>query len=235
MAVLSLCFKKVILTFLKSKTENLRGLEFSFAPKNKILRILLSVRCIPAPKPKLFLKQILKHTLVLALLSALHVRSGLAQEKRPDAYAIMAVYTYNFAKFTEWPSTNTDVLNSALNLCVLGDDPFGLALNQIEGKTVKNHALRVRRYPRVAVISDCHIVFISRSEERRLDAILRDLDDTPVLTVSDIPDFAERGGMIALQTVDQRVRFSINTAATARAGLRLSSKLLELAYIVDKS
>ena len=156
-----------------------------------------------------------------------------AQQKTPDAYALMAVYTYNFAKFTEWPPHSLDPPDTPFNLCILGEDPFGIALAKIEGKQIKRHALRIKHYPRVAVIAGCHIVFISRSEDWRLDAILSDLRNTPVLTVSDIPDFARRGGMIALQTVAQKVHFSINPAAVARAGLRLSSKLLELAKIVS--
>ncbi|MEZ5592064.1 MAG: YfiR family protein [Gammaproteobacteria bacterium] len=171
----------------------------------------------------------------ICLLLACLLLAGIAggQEKRSDVYAVMAVYTYNFAKFTHWPPASIPVSGSSLNLCLLGEDPFGMSLSQLEGKTVKNHTLHIRRYPRVAVLADCHIVFVSRSEDWRLDTILRELAQAPILTVSDIPDFARRGGMIALQIVEQRVRFSINTAATAQAGLQLSSKLLELAQIVD--
>lgn len=172
--------------------------------------------------------------LVVALTClALCSGSAQAQQRTPDEYALMAVYTYNFAKFTEWPSGSLSTPSAPLNFCILGEDPFGVALTKIEGKQVKRHQLRIKRYPRVAIISGCHIVFISRSEDWRLEAILQDLASSPVLTVSDIPDFAQRGGMIALKTVKQKVRFSINPAIAARAGLRLSSKLLELAQIVS--
>lgn len=149
-----------------------------------------------------------------------------------DEYALMALYTYNFAKFTDWPSTSFAASDAPLNFCILGDDPFGMALVKIEGKNIKRHLLRIKHYPRVAVISACHIVFISRSEHARLQAILQALAGRPILTVSDIPDFARHGGMIGLETVAKRVRFSINSAAVSRAGLKLSSKLLELAQTV---
>ena len=177
----------------------------------------------------------LARLLLAGLLSACLLLPGITngQVKRSDVYAVMAVYTYNFAKFTQWPPASTPTPGSPLNLCLLGEDPFGLSLSQLEGKTVKNHTLHIRRYPRVAVLEDCQIVFVSRSEDWRLDTILRELAQSPILTVSDIPDFARRGGMIAMQVIEQRVRFSINTAAAAQAGLQLSSKLLELAQIVD--
>jgi uncharacterized membrane protein len=44
--------------------------------------------------------------------------------------------------------------------------------------------------------------------------------------------FTERGGMISLRLVGQKVRFDINMDAAERAGLKLSSQLLRLARVV---
>lgn len=149
-----------------------------------------------------------------------------------DEYAVMAAYTHNFAKFTRWPADSFPTPDAPLNLCVLGEDTFGMALDQMEGRSIGEHPLKIRRYPRVAVVTDCHILFISRSEEWRLEVILKDLESLPILTVSDIPEFYQRGGMITLDVINQRVRFSVNPQAVAQARLKLSSKLLELAQII---
>ncbi len=62
------------------------------------------------------------------------------------------------------------------------------------------------------------------------------LDKTNILTVSDMEQFAEHGGMIALTVEDQKVRFSVNIAAVERSGLKMGSQLLKLARIVtDKT
>lgn len=156
-----------------------------------------------------------------------------AQTTAPDEYELMAVYAYNFAKFTEWPPGSFADAQASLNFCILGEDPFGLALAKVEGQKVRNHVLRIKRYPRVAVLSGCHIVFVSRSEDWRLERILQDLGTAPILTISDIPDFSQRGGMITLAKIDQRVRFAINPVIVADSGLKISSKLLELARIVS--
>lgn len=155
------------------------------------------------------------------------------QDKPASESALMAIYTYNFAKFTDFPDSSLTSPDDPINLCILGENPFGISLSSIEGKSVRQHPLQIKHYPRVAVLTGCHIVFISQSEDWRLDTILRDLDRQPILTVSAIENFARRGGMIALHTVAQKLRFTINTHAAARAGLRFSSKLLELAQIVD--
>jgi hypothetical protein len=54
----------------------------------------------------------------------------------------------------------------------------------------------------------------------------------PTLTVSDLPDFAQSGGIVNFIVEDERMRFVINTDAADRARLRFSSKLLSLARIV---
>jgi hypothetical protein len=148
--------------------------------------------------------------------------------------ALMAVYTYNFAKFTDWPPTSFDNPDSPLNFCLLGENPFDVgSLAYVVGKKVKNHPVIVYRYPRVAAIEDCHIVFVSRSEHWRLVRILADLQALPVLTVSDIPDFSRRGGIVTFIRAAGHLQFDINQAAARRAGLTISSKLLELARNVS--
>jgi hypothetical protein len=53
-----------------------------------------------------------------------------------------------------------------------------------------------------------------------------------VLTVSDDAQFLEAGGMIQLREVRGRIRFEINLAGAEKAGLRMSSQLLQLALSV---
>lgn len=149
-----------------------------------------------------------------------------------DRYTLMAVYLYNFAKFTRWPAASFKTPEASLKLCVLGQNPFGVALDEISHKTVKTRPLNIKYFPRVAVVSDCHILFISRSERQRLAPILADIEGRPILTVSDIEGFTDRGGMIGLRLEDRLLRFVINLEPARLAGLRLSSKLLELASAV---
>jgi hypothetical protein len=54
------------------------------------------------------------------------------------------------------------------------------------------------------------------------------------LTVSDIPQFAARGGMTQFVADGNRIRFIVNLAAAQRAGLGLSSELLKVAKEVQR-
>jgi hypothetical protein len=81
---------------------------------------------------------------------------------------------------------------------------------------------------------DCQILFISSSEAHRLNKIIDTLDKSAVLTVSDIPQFAQHRGMIQFVPDGNRVRFEVNLNATQKAGLTLSSELLKVATAVRR-
>jgi hypothetical protein len=73
------------------------------------------------------------------------------------------------------------------------------------------------------------MVFISASEARKLPATIKALNGMSVLTVSEVPQFLEAGGMLNLILAGNRVAFEANPRAAEREGFRLSSKLLQLA------
>jgi len=78
----------------------------------------------------------------------------------------------------------------------------------------------------------CHLVFISDSEARRVETILAPLASRPVLTVSDMTNFARQGGVIGFYPEGKKVRFEINVNTAQRSGLKISSDLLRLGKIV---
>jgi hypothetical protein len=150
-------------------------------------------------------------------------------------YLIKAGFLYNFPKFTEWPEAAFLGESTTLEVCVLGEDPFGAALESIEGKPIGQKSVHTRRAAELRDTVGCHVVFVSASERAQLATILTALDASPVLTVSDVPEFSQAGGMITLQTVNNQIRFQINLIAAERARLRFSSKMLMLAEIVTSA
>ncbi len=147
-------------------------------------------------------------------------------------YLIKAAILYNFAKFAEWPTAAFSNDIAPLRICVIGDDPFGPALDSLRGKTVRNRTLLTASIAKIEDAAACHILFVSDSEAERLQAILDAVGALPILTVADISRFAYSGGIIALKKVDNRSRIEINIGAADQAGLKLSSKLLRLADTV---
>lgn len=147
-------------------------------------------------------------------------------------YEVKAAFIYNFTRFVQWPKARA---SGPLDICVMGDDPFGSAIDEaVEGKRAAGREIAVTRLDVVEQANACEVLFIAASEEHELERILETLGEAPVLTVGDIDDFAERGGMINLTNEGNHVRFEINVDALERAGLRASSQLLRLATIVEE-
>jgi hypothetical protein len=148
-------------------------------------------------------------------------------------YQIKAAFLYNFAKFVEWPSSSFSDASAPLRICVFGQDPFGQELRDIANeKTVNGRKLLVNQVADLQTAKACHILFIASSEKAQLKQVLESLRGTRALTVSDTKGFVEQGGMINFVLENERVRFEVNQKAAEQAGLKVSSKLLNVAKSV---
>jgi hypothetical protein len=164
----------------------------------------------------------------LALLASLPGRAWAASAATETE--VKAAFLCSFAEFVEWPSA---AAGGAVTIGILGADPFGAMLEEtVKTRTLQTRPLALRRLANVEEALTCQIVFVSASEKRRLPEIFRALAGTPVLTVSDIEGFARQGGVIGFVLEQRRVRFEINAAAAEKSGLRISSRLLNLARLV---
>ena len=171
-----------------------------------------------------------------ALVYLLFAGSSALGQQKPSEYQVEAAYLYNFGRFVEWPAKGSSPQNSSFTICVLGDDPFGQALDAtLAGETIGNQKVTARRISSPQMAADCQILFVSSSEASRLNKIIEALDNNAVLTVSDIPQFSQRQGMIQFVQEENRIRFEVNLTATQRAGLTLSSELLKVATAVRKN
>ncbi len=148
-------------------------------------------------------------------------------------YQVKAAYLYNFAKFVDWPADKLFDGSGPILVGVLGKDPFGSVLdNTLKGKTVRGHTLEARRASAPAALKQCHIVFIAEPEQRRRALILQWLGTHGVLTVVEMGQFVDEGGMIKFVTDENKVHLDINLGAAERAAIRISSQLLKLARVV---
>lgn len=143
-----------------------------------------------------------------------------------------AAYLYNFAQYVEWPASTFAGAGSPLVITVLGKCDYPEAFESLASKTVRRRHLVVRQIRTLEELGDTHILFIGSSERGRLSRLLAPLKSSPVLTVSDIKQFAAAGGMVGLVPQEDRIGFEINLKAARRAELRLSALLLKLALTV---
>jgi YfiR/HmsC-like len=170
--------------------------------------------------------------IVLVLFTASIAAS--AELPRASEYELKAAFLFNFIKFTDWPADELAKSADRFIIGVVGKDPFGATLDKIiEGETVHNRAIVARRFSRMdEAVTNSHVLFISSSEDTNLPAILKILDQRSVLTVSDIDNFAQRGGIISLKKENNKIVFDINLESAKRVGITMNAQLLKLAKIV---
>ncbi len=173
--------------------------------------------------------------LAVAVAGVLLAAPGLrAQTAKPTDVQVKAAYLYNFGHFVEWPPS-ANGRGKSFDVCVLGQDPFGRILDTtLAGGTVAGRSVVARRISNPQESGSCRILFLSSSEEGRLNEIMEALDKSAVLTVSDIPEFSRRGGMIEFVLEGNKVRFEVNLTVAKNAGLVLSSELLRVATAVRR-
>jgi hypothetical protein len=158
--------------------------------------------------------------------------ASLAQATAPPVpeYVMKATYLYNFMVFTEWPNpdaSSPSLPREGLNLCVFGQDSFGSALANLEGKNVNGRRLSVQRLNHLPGIKKCHLLFVTEREAPNMQSIQNSIGDAPVLTVADSPLATSAAIML---TVDgNRLVFDVNVQRVKKQGINLSSKVLQLA------
>jgi hypothetical protein len=100
---------------------------------------------------------------------------------------------------------------------------------------VQGRSVRISRGSTLAAVGRCHILFLSTSEQGRWPELIKALAGAPTLTVADGPPLVRQGGMVSFVIEAKKVRFQINRGAAEHAGLRISSKLLALARLVESA
>jgi hypothetical protein len=164
------------------------------------------------------------------LLIFLAVSNCQAQSKE---YQVKAAFLYNFAQFALWPATAFTNTSEPFQIGVLGDNPFGKSLEEIvRGETIQGRQIVIVQSSHVEKLTDCQILFVSKSEAAHLNDVFTKLDSKPVLTVSEDPAFISHGGVINFYREGAKVRFEINPDAASKNGLKLSSELLRVGKII---
>jgi hypothetical protein len=169
---------------------------------------------------------------ILALGLALPLRVY-AQSDDSREYQIKAAFLYNFVQFVKWPPSAFAGPQAPFCIGVLGDDPFGSALDAtVQGESINGRRFVVLRSSQLDDLEGCQMIFICRSEEGQLPGILAQLKSRQILTVSDISGFADEGGDIDFYLSGDKVRFEINPEPARQCGLQISSQMLALGKIV---
>ena len=169
-------------------------------------------------------------TVVLALLTS----GNPARASQTLETEVKAAFLYNFTKFIEWPGGTPST--EPLRLCVVSDDALRRSLDKtVAGESVNGRPLQSMSPRTPEEARTCAMLFIGTSEAAREARLLSAVRDAPVLTVSDVANFAQRGGGIEFVRENNRLRFDVNLPGAERGGIKVSSRLLRVARRVHES
>jgi hypothetical protein len=172
-------------------------------------------------------------TLALATLMFPFPRMVQSQDTPPRIQSAMeAEFVFNLAKFIEWRRNSFADSIAPFVVSVLGDEELRTNLTlRSAGKTVNGRSLRIQKLVHGQDPRGCHILFIGSSEQRESATVLQVLRATRILTIGDTENFIRQGGAVRFFMENDRMRFEINLDATARAKLKVSAKLLGVAWV----
>jgi hypothetical protein len=137
-------------------------------------------------------------------------------------------------RFVTWPEGALGPGAAPIRGCIVGERPLGAKLAELAP------ALRIQGHPLVAVrvrdlaeLDGCHLVLLATADGSDVRRVIARTEERPILTVADTHGFAERGVLLNLVLLDERLGFEVNTGAARRSGLGFPSRLLKLARVVE--
>ena len=147
----------------------------------------------------------------------------------PSAGQVKAAMVYSIAKFVDWPADTFADANAPFTICVMGKGPLVAGIESLKGQNVKNRKVLIRQVTKTEEAEGCQILLIGDSARRQVPEMMNRLGKQSTMTISDLPNFAENGGVVGFVEDEGKVRFEINLGAAQHSRIHISAQLLRLA------
>ena len=177
--------------------------------------------------------ELLRHVSALLLLAATALLAAAAEAGPRGEYEVKAAFLVNFASLVEWPQDAFQE-DGDLEVGIFGDEAVVDEIrSRLDGRRVGTRVVRARRLASPDQLSGLHMVYVTATASSDVEEVHRALGGASVLLIGESDGFARRGGAINFYTEKSRIRFEVNPEAVRSAGLRVSSRLLSVAKVVD--
>lgn len=183
------------------------------------------------------------------MMYASYAKSRSQSSRSHQIFKLKGAFLYNFIRFVEWPEDKMGDQSKPVIIGVIGKDAFENALEPIKDKKVKGRKVVLKRFKsfsqikqldkaaqekEIEAIGACYLLFVCNSEKAHVTELVKLIRKYNVLTVGDMEDFLNQGGIINFTMVQNKIRFNINMTAAQDSGLKIRSQLLRLAKTVIK-
>ncbi len=149
---------------------------------------------------------------------------------------IKAAFLHKFATYVEGAGTAFSEAGTPLVYGVAGSDGIYQYLAElVAAQGDAGRPAEVRRVTTAADLEGLHVLFVGQGAAPDATPLLAQAVATSILTVTDMTGPQPPDSMINFFVADDRVRFDVALAPAEAAGLRLSSRLLQVARQVTQS
>ena len=150
---------------------------------------------------------------------------------------VKAAFLYKFLGYVDFPESATPGIGEPLVIGVVGADSVAEELGRITaGRSMNGRAVVVRKLRAGEAPGKLHLLFIGGDDDAAdMEKALAGVRQTPVLTVTETGPNLRQDSVINFRVVDERVRFEVSLDAAEKNNLKLSSRLLAVAYKVQRS
>lgn len=164
---------------------------------------------------------------VLILASVRNAYSEAMPREVAPEYLIKAAYLYQFLQYVTWPTDSFPSRDSPIVIGILGQDPFGEAIDRVvEGRRAMGRSIEVRRVTLEEAAAGCHVVFMAREERALLSHWLRRLRTKPILAVTESPWALSDGATINFVMEKRTLRYEVNLESAVESRLEIATPML---------
>ena len=141
---------------------------------------------------------------------------------------LKVVITSKVAKYIGWKDDNSE----EFIITVLGMFDRELFDDIYKNKTIKNRPIKINHINNIAQLKSTDILYISKDSTCKIYHVLDRCKNRNILTISDKRGFAQKGGMIQIYFISQKLKLKINVAKVLSQNLSIEPTLLRIADIV---
>lgn len=147
--------------------------------------------------------------------------------------SLKAAFIYKFLGYAEWPASSFSGVSTPYVIGTMHADDIASELAQIvPGRTINNRPIELRKLKEGASLQGIHLLVIGELRSERLNEMIAEAQRRSILTVTQSSEALAAGSIINLVTLDRKVRFEVSLDAAEKSRIRLSSRLLPVAYRV---
>ena len=163
---------------------------------------------------------------VVLLAAQMLAASAFASEEENK---LLAVFFGRFSNYIELPDRSA----RQFVITLIDENPFGSLLDELyKAKLINGKPVDIRYVTRVEDIGQSDILFVTLVNPRTRQEAIDYASKKSILTISTAMGFAERGGIIQLDFLQQHTRIKINHGAAVKSNIRIGAPLLSLATVI---